>query len=39
MTLVDVLDGWEAQADGYIWVKVLYDGGTYYAAREYLERV
>ena len=38
-TLVDVLDGWETQADGYTWVKVLYDGGTYYAAREYLERV
>lgn len=38
-TLVDVLDGWEAQADGYTWVKVLYDGGTYYAAREFLERV
>lgn len=38
-TIVDVLDGWEAQADGYTWVKVLYDGGTYYAAREYLERV
>lgn len=38
-TLVDVLDGWEAQSDGYTWVKVLYEGGTYYAAREYLERV
>ena len=38
-TFVDVLDGWEAQADGYTWVKVLYEGGTYYAAREYLERV
>lgn len=38
-TIVDVLDGWEAQADGYTWVKVLYEGGTYYAAREYLERV
>jgi len=38
-TIVDVLDGWEAQSDGYTWVKVLYEGGTYYAAREYLERV
>lgn len=38
-TVVDVLDGWEASADGYTWVKILYDGGTYYAAREYLERV
>ena len=38
-TVVDVLDGWESTGNGYTWVKVLYEGGTYYAAREYLERV
>lgn len=38
-TVVDVVDGWESTGNGYTWVKVLYDGGTYYAAREYLERV
>ena len=38
-TMVDVVDGWESTGNGYTWVKVLYDGGTYYAAREYLERV
>ena len=38
-TLVDVVDGWESAGNGYTWVKVLYDGGTYYAAKEYLEKV
>lgn len=38
-TVVDVVDGWESTGNGYTWIKVLYDGGTYYAAREYLERV
>lgn len=38
-TLVDVVDGWESAENGYTWVKVLYDGGTYYAAKEYLEKV
>ena len=38
-TMVDVVDGWESTGNGYTWVKVLYDGGTYYAAKEYLERV
>ena len=38
-TVVDVVDGWESAGNGYTWVKVLYNGGTYYAAREYLERV
>ena len=38
-TVVDVVDGWESSGNGYTWVKVLYEGGTYYAAKEYLERV
>ena len=38
-TVVDVVDGWESSGNGYTWVRVLYEGGTYYAAKEYLERV
>ena len=38
-TVVDVVDGWESAGGGYTWVKVMYSGGSYYAAKEYLERV
>ncbi len=38
-TLVDVVDGWESAGNGYTWVKVRFEGGTYYAAKEYLEKV
>lgn len=38
-TVVDVADGFESAGSGYTWVKVLYGGGVYYAAKEYLERI
>lgn len=38
-TVVDVADSFESAGNGYTWVKVLYGGGVYYAAKEYLERI